>query len=235
MKHWDVVATRFAVVLAALLLSTVCRAGDDSCCYLSSEVEYPKEGMTDVPLNPILVVGECFECWCGTSFVALQDEDGLEVPTEVAFSYDAGTCEFDVYKPISILEPDATYGLVFGDVGGVRTFTTGTSEDHDAPVIEVSEESTAQKDFVYPYVSSEELVMLTFDTTNMGWSGHIEAAPQSGTVNGYRTTAFYDRAGNKTVVEEWLDSSDEPRCGVVGPGSRERGGLFGVLVQLLVE
>lgn len=226
---------RTLLPILLMTISTVCRAGDDSDCSVSSDANYPKDGATDVPLNPIFVIGSCYlgsGDWCPSSFTRLEDENGNEIATEVAFTFDPGTCEFDVYRPISNLEPNTTYIVFVGEsTTDGTTFTTGTSDDHEAPVVEVGDSPIAGSDQFYPYSSNEELAMMTYQTTSMGTTGHIEEAPITGELNGYRSTTFYDFSGNSTTVKSFLEWEEDCSCEVVGPRSRRSPDLLGFLVQ----
>jgi hypothetical protein len=222
-----------AAALCTGAVSSVCQAGDDSCCSIG-DVAFPLDDATDLPLNPILV-GQSYpdsECAGSSTFESLLDEDGFVVATEVAFTYDDGSCSFDVYRPVSNLEPNRTYTMLYGGLSE-NTFTTGTDVDSEPLVIEVGEEPFDGKDYLRSYSSNEELAVMTYWTNAaMGWIGHMERPSQTCTINGYRDTTFYDRAGNSTEVEAWLDRDNDSGCAVAGAGAGGGGRLLGLLVRL---
>lgn len=226
--------------LALGLMSHDSLAGDDSSCFASNDLEYPEDGATDVPLNPILVTRPFG--WDTShymdQFEALWDEDGNVVATEVAFVFDRGTCDYAVYRPVHNLEPDTVYEMIYEDSGGTgNTFTTGSSEDLEPPQIVVDEEPAEdfENDYWFAYSANEELVMRTHtELSSMGERGYIQRPDQAAVLNGHLTITFYDRAGNATVVEPVLGGGDDSGCVAAGVGTDRTVGLLDLLLGSLL-
>jgi hypothetical protein len=239
MRHVFRSIVGIAAGLATVLSAGNSAAGDYSDCYISEEITYPRDGDVDVPLNPILVSGGGFDNY-SSDFEALRDENGDLVPTEVAFVYDEGYCDFAVYRPVSNLLPETTYVMVTSGWGEM-IFTTGTNEDHQKPVIDVEDDPLPDCETCFNYVSNEPLVMASseFDT-GIGVEGSLSSASETGILDGADTTTFYDRAGNMTVVEAFvprrcvpLGNGNDCDCAAVGAGSGSGSGPFGALVRVL--
>lgn len=195
---------RFAGLIAAsvaiVAFSTTVFAGDHSYCVVTVE-DYPSDGATDVPLNPILMYSDLAPAdpWESAIELRLEREDGMVVElTEPSIS----ECHF-IWRPTENLLPETTYEVRARDSVGelLATFTTGTERDDTPPEVTVVDDGTASGQFVFE--ADEEVVLVTADCPLDLGRRRVLTSPSDGVIelpcDGVELHLF-DAAGMETNV-----------------------------------